>query len=285
VGDTPTWRRLLAEAVAEVGDDADARRIVEEASGYDGAALHLHLDDACTTLTHARWARMVERRVAGEPLQYVLGHWGFRTLDLLVDKRVLIPRPETEVVVEHALAEVDRIGASTVVDLGTGSGAIALSMAVERPSLSVWATDSSPAALDVARANLAGLGRAGGRVRVVEGDWYGALPPELAGAVDVVVSNPPYVADADPLPDEVARWEPDAALRAGPEGMDAIDRVVAGASDWLRPTGVLVVEIGETQGESVVARCKHFGFSADVRTDLAGRDRVVVARRERATRR
>jgi release factor glutamine methyltransferase len=228
---------------------------------------------------------MVEPRVAGEPLQYVLGRWGFRTLDLLVDKRVLIPRPETEIVVEHALAEVDRIGASTVVDLGTGSGAIALSMAVERPSLSGWATDSSPAALEGARATLAGLGGGGGRVRIVEGDWYAALPEEVAGSVDVVVSNPPYVADSDPLPDEVAHWEPDAALRAGPEGLDAIDRIVAGAPAWLRPTGALVIEIGETQGEAVVARCKHSGLSAEVRADLAGRDRVVVARREAARRR
>src|SRR5882672_5063706 len=101
MADPPTWRALLAEAAVEVGDDTDARRIVEEASGYDGAALVLHLDDPCTTLGHAHWARMVERRVAGEPLQYVLGRWGFRTLDLLVDRRVLIPRPETEVVVEY----------------------------------------------------------------------------------------------------------------------------------------------------------------------------------------
>src|SRR4051794_40900781 len=168
MGEAPTWRRLLAEATAALGAGGAPRRIVEEASGYEGADLVLHLDDPCTTLTHARWARMVERRSTGEPLQYVLGRWGFRRLDLLVDRRVLIPRPETEVVVEHALAEADRVGETTAVDLGTGSGAIALALATERRSLSVWATDSSPAALEVARANLAGVGRAGGRVRIVE---------------------------------------------------------------------------------------------------------------------
>jgi release factor glutamine methyltransferase len=277
-GDVPTWRRLLADAAAEVGDEGDARRIVEEASGYEGATLVLHLDDPCTALTHARWARMVERRVAGEPLQYVLGRWGFRTLDLLVDKRVLIPRPETEVVVEHALAEIDRIDARIAVDLGTGSGAIALSLAVERPSLSVWATDSSAPALDVARANLAGLGRAGGRVRIVEGDWYAALPPELKGGVDVIVSNPPYVAEGEPLPDEVAEWEPRGALRSGPDGLDAVNVLVTEAPAWLRVGGVLVLEIGESQGAAAVERAAAAGFRAAVRPDLAGRDRVLVAR-------
>ncbi|MGI8661613.1 MAG: peptide chain release factor N(5)-glutamine methyltransferase [Acidimicrobiales bacterium] len=280
VGDTPTWRRLLADAVRDIGDEGDARRIVEEASGHEGADLVVHLDDACTTLTHAHWARMCERRTAGEPLQYVLGRWGFRTLDLLVDKRVLIPRPETEMVVEHALAEVDRLDAATAVDLGTGSGAVALSLAAERPSLTVWATDSSLAALDVARANLAGMGRAGARVRIVEGDWYDALPDELLGEVDVLVSNPPYVADGDPLPDEVAEWEPRDALRSGPEGLDAIAVIVAGAPIWLRPGGSLVLEIGDTQGTRVVELAEKAGFRADVRHDLARRDRALVARLE-----
>lgn len=279
MGDAPTWRRLLAEATAELGDGGDARRIVEEASGHEGAELVLHLDDACTALTHSRWARMVERRHAGEPLQYVLGRWGFRRLDLLVDRRVLIPRPETELVVEHALAEVDRLHASTAVDLGTGSGAIALSLAVERPGLAVWATDSSPAALEVATANLAGTGRAGRAVRIVDGDWYGALPDELLGAVDLIVSNPPYVADDDPLPDEVAAWEPRSALLAGPEGLDAIRAIVAGAGRWLRPGGALVVEIGERQGPAVVALVEAAGYDGTVHPDLAGRDRILVAHR------
>src|SRR5690606_38267662 len=137
---------------------------------------------------------MLARRERGEPLQYVMGRWGFRSLDLLVDDRVLIPRPETEVLAGLALDEVRRLGAPIAVDLGTGSGAIALSLAAEQPGLEVWGTDASEDALAVARANLAGLGRAATRVRLVAGDWFAALPAELAGRIGVVVSNPPYVA-------------------------------------------------------------------------------------------
>src|SRR3954452_14491682 len=150
---TQTWGELLA-AARRVLSDMDARRILERASGYDGAALLVHLDEDAP----ARAARHVETRPepleAGEPLQYVVGAWGFRTLDLLVDRRVLIPRPETEVVVEVAIAEtrrLDRHGRLVAVDLGTGSGAIALSLAVE-VGAEVWATDASPGALAVARA-------------------------------------------------------------------------------------------------------------------------------------
>jgi release factor glutamine methyltransferase len=223
---------------------------------------------------------MVERRALGEPLQYVLGRWGFRSLDVLVDERVLIPRPETEMVVEYALEAADAIGARTAVDLGTGSGVIALSLAQERPSLSVWAVDSSADALDVASANLAGLGRAGARVRVAHGSWFAALPHELCGAIDLVVSNPPYVAEADPLPHEVASWEPQQSLVAGPSGLEAIECIVADAPAWLAGRGALVVEIGETQGDAAVALAEAAGFtSVEVRPDLAGKPRALVAYR------
>jgi release factor glutamine methyltransferase len=224
---------------------------------------------------------MVARRLAGEPLQYVLGRWGFRTLDLLVDRRVLIPRPETEVVVEVVLEELDRIAGArdaTVVDLGTGSGAIALSIAVERTNARVVATDAVGAALDVARANLAGIGRAGVRVTFAAGSWYDALPETHRGTIDVVVSNPPYVAAGDVLPPSVAEWEPVDALVSGPTGLDAIAAVVAGAPDWLARPGALVVEIGETQGGDASALARDAGFDAvAVRPDLAGRPRVLVA--------
>ena len=214
--DAPSWRQLLHEATDQLGDRTEARRIVEEASGYDGATLLLQLDERATALTERAWSgRWSNAGRLGEPLQYVLGRWGFRHLDVLVDRRVLIPRPETEMVVEYALEAADAIGARTAVDLGTGSGVVALSLAQERPGLSVWAVDSSADALDVARANLAGIGRAGARVRVTHGSWFAALPRELRGAIDLVVSNPPYVAEADRLPREVASWEPRHALRRG----------------------------------------------------------------------
>jgi release factor glutamine methyltransferase len=216
-------------------------------------------------------------------LQYVLGRWGFRTLDVHVDSRVLIPRPETEVVVDHALQVVDDLSATTVVDLGTGSGVIAMSLAAERPRLSVWATDVSPDALAVARANLAGLGRAASRVRVAEGEWFAALPAELKGAIDVVVGNPPYVAEDDRLPAEVSDWEPRDALIAGPTGLEAIESIVRNAPAWLRRTGALVLEIGETQGDAVRSLASAAGFtSVDVASDLTGRPRVLVARRAQA---
>ena len=179
---TITWRQLLAEATerfvaaATPEPEISARRIVEEASGHDGAEYVLGLREEASTRGVAAFDRMVQRRLDGEPLQYVVGRWGFRTLDLMVDRRVLIPRPETEEVAGFALAEVDRIAASrspvTAVDLGTGSGAIALALAVERDAVDVWASDVSADALAVARANLAGIGRAARRVRVVEGSWF-----------------------------------------------------------------------------------------------------------------
>ena len=282
-GGTVSWRALLGEARARLGSATDARRIVERASGWEGAQHHLHLDDVVTVRAAAHFEQMVARRGAGEPLQYVLGAWGFRTLDLYVDARVLIPRPETESVVEAALAELRRLAPRSplVVDLGTGSGAIALSMAREVPGVEVWGVDRSPDALAVARANAAGLGRAGTAVRLVEGSWFEALPPILRGQVDLVVSNPPYVGEreVDDLPPEVAHWEPLPALVAGPTGLEQIEAIVEGAPAWLARPGVLVVEIAPHQRAAVVALALGAGFvDAEVRPDLAGRARTLVAR-------
>jgi release factor glutamine methyltransferase len=278
VTDQPTWRELLDDATARLADRSDARRIVEEASGREGAELTAFLDDTSNVVTLAHFEKMVARRAAGEPLQYVLGRWGFRTLDVYVDGRVLIPRPETEMVVEHALGVIDVLDARVAVDLGTGSGVIALSLAKERPKLVVWGTDVSDAAIDVARANLAGIGLAATRVRLEQGDWFDALPGELAHTIDVVVANPPYVAADDPLPDEVSEWEPRDALISGPTGLEAIQRILADAPAWLRPSGGVVLEIGETQGERVLELASRQFATAEIRPDLAGRPRVLVAR-------
>ena len=276
--DGPTWRSLLDEAAVELGDRTEARRIVEQASGYFGAELVTVLDNRAATRTLAQFDSMVQRRRAGEPLQYVLGEWGFRTLDVHVDRRVLIPRPETELVVERALEMIDALGARTVVDLGTGSGVIALSIAVERTTVAVWATDASRDALDVARANLAGIGRPGTRVRLAHGHWFDALPPALAGEIDVVVANPPYVAASEVLPAEVAEWEPREALVAGPTGLEAIEGIIAGATAWLCRPGALVLEIGETQADSARELATARFSAVEVLPDLTGRPRVLVAR-------
>ncbi|MCP5027437.1 MAG: peptide chain release factor N(5)-glutamine methyltransferase [Actinomycetia bacterium] len=288
-GLTTPWRTFLEEAERRLraaglpNPEVDARRIVEEASGH-GGNLTLHLDDPATNLGVARFDGMLPRREAGEPLQYVLGRWSFRTLDLMVDRRVLIPRPETEAVVGHLLDEYDRMAAAglrgPVVDLGTGSGAIALSIAVERSGVEVWGTDRSRDALVVARGNLAGLGRPATRVRLTEGSWFAALPAELAGSILAIVSNPPYVAPTDELPAEVADWEPTEALIPGPTGLEAIAEIVAHAPDWLHPEGVLVIELTPAQAHAAVRAALASGFSsAEVRPDLAGRPRALVARR------
>lgn len=276
-----TWRALLAEAEDRLGSTVDARRIVGRASGHEGPGFHTGLDETVTVRALAFFDGMVERRAKGEPLQYVLGVWGFRQLDLYVDQRVLIPRPETESVVEVALAELGRIGADApvVVDLGTGSGAIALSVAYEAPSSRVWAVDRSAGALAVARANLAGLGRAGARVRLLEGSWYAPLPPTLRGRVQLIVSNPPYVADSDDLPAEVADWEPAEALLSGPSGLEQVEAVVEGAPAWLARPGVLVVELAPHQAAAAVKLAYEAGFAeSEVRPDLAGLSRALVAR-------
>jgi release factor glutamine methyltransferase len=264
---SPTSRRGGSPKVTDL-DPLDLRRIAEACEPRNA-------------LTEARYQAMVERRRAGEPLQYVLGSWGFRSLDLLVDRRVLIPRPETEWVVERALRLLpDAHAPATVVDLGTGSGAIALSIAAERPRARVVATDASAAAIAVARANLAGAGRVAVTVELHEGDWWDAVPADLCGEIDLVVTNPPYVSPDDPLPPEVADWEPVVALVPGPTGLEAIDTIVAGAPRWLRPGAWLVCEIGETQGAAASALAEAAGLAeVDVLPDLTGRDRMLVARR------
>jgi release factor glutamine methyltransferase len=242
---------------------------------------------------------LAERRKAGEPLQYVLGRWPFRSIELVVDPRVLIPRPETEQVVGVALRELERSTSEArahpvCVDLGTGSGAIALSLAVEgiaaHPDLEVWATDASPDALEVARANLADLTRtdpaAAGRVRLAEGRWFEALPSSLAGRVDLLVSNPPYVTESEyPALDPTVRlWEPKEALVAGSDdagvpGMAAIAAIISGAPRWLAPHGAMVIEIAPSLAEPGLAAARQAGFgSVCTERDLAGRLRTLVAR-------
>ena len=279
-----TWRDLAALATERLGSASEARRIVELASGNDGGSYAIGMDDPVPSRARPFFDQMLERRAAGEPLQYVLGQWGFRRLDLYLDRRVLIPRPETEMVVQVALAEVARLGEGPkVVDLGTGSGAIALSIALESPRTEVWAIDRSADALEVARANLAGAGTlVGRRVRLVEGSWFDPLSPLLRGRIQMVVANPPYIADGEALPPEVAAWEPAGALRAGPTGLEDIERIVKEAPGWLAVPGVLVVEIAPHQAGAAVAMAEDAGFDeAEVRRDLAGRDRILLARRTR----
>jgi release factor glutamine methyltransferase len=291
VTDTATggvaWQTLLDEAASRLAGagienaEQEARWLVQRASGLEGAELIIGLEEPASLRNATFFYDMLERRLRGEPLQYVLGRWGFRVLDLFIDDRVLIPRPETEALTQMALEECRRLDARLAVDLGTGSGAIALALAVEWTGIEVWATDVSPDALAVARANVAGIGRIGTAVRLAEGSWYEALPAELGGAVDVIVSNPPYVADfeVEDLPDVVRAWEPLEALVSGPTGLEAIERIVAEAPLWLAQPGSLLVEIAPHQAAEAEALARAAGFgSAAIWPDLTGRDRILLAR-------
>ena len=281
--DTVTWRDLLAQATDTLGDANEARWLCEEVYGERGAAFQAALGQAATERMVVRFDALLARRLAGEPLQYVLGSWAFRTIELMVDPRVLIPRPETEVVAGIAL-DLARVMPDPIraVDLGTGSGAIALALVAELPigSAEVWGTDLSEDALDVARANLAGLGRRGSAVRFVQGSWFDALPVELAGTVHLIVANPPYIAADDPELDEAVRsWEPRLALFADNHGLAAYETIIADAPRWLAQGGWLVLEIGHRQAAFVSALCVGAGMlDVAIHRDLAGLERVVVAR-------
>jgi release factor glutamine methyltransferase len=211
---------------------------------------------------------MVARRSRGEPLQYVLGGWGFRSLDLFLDPRVLIPRPETELLVDLAL----ELRPGSLLDIGTGSGAIALAVAAELPDCAVSATDTSVSALAVARDNAERLGLA---ARV---DFHQGTLPLSGEGFDLVVANLPYVSEGDwgELQREVSEWEPREALLAGADGLDAMRAVVPA----LAPIGETVaLEIGEGQGAAVAGLLREAGFEAtESRPDLAGIERLVIGR-------
>ncbi|HEX2785564.1 MAG TPA: peptide chain release factor N(5)-glutamine methyltransferase [Ilumatobacteraceae bacterium] len=281
--DAISWGELWNETAARVGRP-QARWLCEVASGLDGDEFLVSLDAAATARAVAHLDAMLVRLDAGEPLQYVLGRWGFRHLDLMVDRRVLIPRPETELVVEVALRLARSLEHPIVcADLGTGSGAIGLSLAHELPlpGVVVWMTDQSSDALDVARANAAGIGRSGANVRLAHGVWFDALPVDLCGRLALVVSNPPYVSvDDDELEPVVRDWEPALALFGGEDGLDEIRRIVGDSARWLRPGGWLVIEIGSSHGRAVAELLRESGFDEIAITpDLSGHDRVAVGRR------
>jgi release factor glutamine methyltransferase len=298
----PTWRELRAQASRRLAEAVvpqpaqEARWIVEEVAGLRGADLAAEELVPAPEIASTRVDTMVRRRLVGEPLQYVLGAWSFRGIDLFVDPRVLVPRPETETTAEVAIRELTARGARrgarsawtgtttryTVADLGTGSGALALALVTELPDAEVWATDRSPAALAVARANLAGVGSAATRIRLAEGDWFDALPDTLRGSLRLIVSNPPYVAEAEvaDLPPEVVDHEPHDALVSGPTGLEAISAIVAQAPQWLAVDGALVIELDPRRAEAARHLALAAGFAgARLERDLTGRERVLVAHR------
>jgi release factor glutamine methyltransferase len=249
-----------------------AERLLEHVLGADRAEIYAR--EGLTSQEAKLFGRALCRRCVGEPLQHVTGRQGFRRLDLRVRPSVFIPRPETEVLVEVALSALGGSEAPVVVDVATGSGAVALAIADERAGARVYATDLSPEAVALARENADALGLA---VTAFEGDLLEPLPAELRASVDLVACNPPYVAvsERDALPADVLA-EPGLAVFGG---IDLYERLYAQAADWLRPGGTVAVEIEERAGAAVSSAAERAGFEdVQVTRDLAGRDRVVACR-------
>ncbi len=247
----------------------DAELLLAEATGWDRARLVADPEAEIPPAAARRFGEMVRRRLRREPVAYIVGHRGFRHLELAVDPRVLVPRPETELLVELALELQPR----RVLDLGTGSGAIALAVAAELPGCEVLASDNSPAALEVARANAERLGLTA-RVAMFEA----TLPPDV-GELDLIVANLPYVSEADwqGLEPEVTEWEPREALLAGPDGLDVLRETIPAVASVVP---ILALEVGAGQDGAVGELLRDAGFDAvETRSDLAGIPRVAIGRR------
>jgi release factor glutamine methyltransferase len=275
-----TTDALLREArirlAAAGADDADAEVLLAAALDRSRAWLFAHGADALESGAADRFEAMLARREAGEPVAYITGRRGFWRFDLRVTPDTLVPRPETELLVELALERLPEGKPLRIADLGTGSGAIALALAHERPAARVVAVDASAAALEVARGNARALGI--GNVEFREGDW---LRPLAGDSFDLVASNPPYIALGDPHLDDL-RHEPALALTSGADGLDAIRAIVRDAPACLAAGGWLLLEHGLDQGPAVRALLASAGY-ADVATarDLEQRDRVTLGRYNR----
>ena len=253
----------------------DAELLLAHALGLTRVELYTHHDRPLTEAETAACRELVRRRAEREPVAYVTGRRGFRRLDLAVDARVLVPRPETELVVERCLALVAGVPAPAVLDVGTGSGAIALAIAQEHPGARVVASDVSAAALAVAEAN---ADRAGLEVELAESDLFAAL---AGRSFDLIVSNPPYVAagELDSLEPEVAVHEPRLATVAGPDGREVYRRLLPEAGAHLVPGGHLVLECGAGQAPWLRDQLAGLGYGClDVQCDLSGIERVVSGR-------
>ncbi len=276
--------RVAAKPQLAVGDvlrsgvlpPLDRELILSHVTGLDRAGLYCCWERILTEKEKERFWELAKRRAGGEPLAYLTGQKEFMGLSFYVDRRVLIPRPETELLVETALELIAPDGVA--VDVGTGSGAVAVSLAHYRPGLRVYATDISAGALEVARANAVRHGVAG-RVVFLQGDLLDPLKGRLAGGADVICANLPYIASEDlaSLPAQVRLFEPRVALDGGPGGLCHYERLVRQAPAFLKPGGSLLLEIGCDQARRALALFGA-GWELRVEKDLAGLDRMIAAR-------
>lgn len=266
---------VLRAACERIGA-VDARPLLAHAIGKPVSWLYAHGDALMDAFTLQRFNALVESRISGEPVAYLVGTRGFWTLELEVNADTLIPRPETELLVELSLARLSVGEKVRVADLGTGSGAIALAIAKERPQATVFATDASPGALEVAKRNARRNSIA--NVEFRDGDWFAPL---LGERFDLIASNPPYIADHDPhLQQGDLRFEPSTALSSGSDGLDDIRQIVAHAGEHLLAGGWLLLEHGLEQGAAIRDLLVAADFIEVVtELDLESRERVTLGRR------
>ncbi|TBR37082.1 MULTISPECIES: peptide chain release factor N(5)-glutamine methyltransferase [Dyella] len=271
----PDIRQALAEATRRLGERVDAELLLLHVVGKPRSWLIAHDTDVLDDATSAALDALIERRAGGEPVAYITGRRGFWKFDLQVSPATLIPRPETELLVELALERLPKGAVTNVLDLGTGSGAIALAIAHERQRARVTAVDISGAALEVATRNAVELGVR--NICFAQGSWF---EPVLGEPMDLIVSNPPYIEAADPhLIQGDLRFEPANALASGTDGLDAIRELISKAPGYLRPGKWLLMEHGWNQGPDIRQLLRDAGYE-DVATyrDLEGRDRVSGGR-------
>jgi len=265
---------------------AEAEELLGRLLGLSRSELYLQRTRELGAEEWQRLDRWLARRVRGEPVQYITGRAAFRGLDLAVDSAVLIPRPETEGLVDAVLAvlrdELARWREPRVLDLGTGSGAIAIAIAAEWPAAVITATDASDEALVVARANAAASGLAPDRLRLLHGDWFEAVSRDER--FEVIVSNPPYIAEGEreTLQAQVREFEPERALFSGATGLEALREIVDEAPRHLVAGGLLALELAEARAREVAGWLEgaHDWQGVDLRDDLTGRPRVLLARRQ-----
>jgi release factor glutamine methyltransferase len=276
--DTPSIRTLLEQASRDLGTESarlDTEILLATCLGKPRSYLHTWPERSIDQRELECFGQLLRRRARGEPVAHITGEREFWSLPLAVTPDTLIPRPETETLVEQALGKLPPDMPLRVADLGTGSGAIALAIATERPCCEIIATDISEPALTVARRNAERLGL--GNVRFITGDWCESLP---AGHFDLILSNPPYVAERDPhLDSGDVRFDPRQALVAGPEGIDALQQITRCANNHLRQDGWLIVEHGYDQGGKVMQLLQAVGYrEISTHNDGSGLSRVTMGR-------
>ena len=276
----PAAPETIAAALRLPGlDPVDCRILLQHVLGLEHAQLVAHTERRLGEDQRRELLALAERRRAGEPIAYIVGRREFYGRDFRVDASVLVPRPETELLIDRALERIPSSARLHLLDLGTGSGNIAITLALERPKCEVCAVDASPAALSIARANVVALGA--GNVRLLHGRWF---EPVAQMRFDMIISNPPYVAQSDPhLGRGDVRYEPRTALCAGPDGLDAIRAIVAHAGCHLRSGGWLLFEHGHDQAEPVDLLLRGAGLeSRFMARDLAQLPRVSGGRKPAA---